>query len=353
MIEPASVMTAATGRPAAVDTPVFAMDSALLSNGQHFSTADYSVARNHIEKTTQGLFELSLRNAHEFKQYDVRSAQLGGTLFNLVKTDCGATYDIEMLDDPDLVLLQIVMRGSAQLQQGRSKVDAGAAQMVLLQGMARSYKRWYGPSEQLMVRLSRSRMERMVADETGIGLGDALDFGATQVVDLERVSTLWNYLVTICCDLDNRTSCFKGRLGRLAERTLSLLLVNALPNNYAWAFAAEPLSSAAPYYVRQIESYIRNHAQEQITIDDLAAVGRVSARSIYEGFKRFRSTTPMTYLKAVRLDLARDILVKGRRKRAVTVTQAATAAGYTDLSLFSRHYKARFREAPSETLADA
>jgi len=86
--------------------------------------------------------------------------------------------------------------------------------------------------------------------------------------------------------------------------------------------------------------YIREHASEQITTDDLVLVGGVSARSIYHGFSRFRSITPMGYLKAVRLDLARDALIKGRHAGANSVTQAATAAGYTNLSQFSRDYKA-------------
>ena len=110
---------------------------------------------------------------------------------------------------------------------------------------------------------------------------------------------------------------------------------------------------AAPYYVRRVENYIRGHAHEPISADDLVSVGGVSARSIYNGFRRFRSTTPMGYLKAVRLDMARDALIRGRRRGTTSVTEAATAAGYTNLSQFSRDYKARFREAPSRTLADA
>jgi AraC-like DNA-binding protein len=331
----------------------FAFDQPLLSSARHFSTADYHVARRYVERTTHGLFDLSLTSANEFRQYDVRSARLGESLFSLVKVDSVSGYDIEMMDDPDLILLHIVMRGSAQLQQGSARVDAAPAQMVLLEGMARSHKRWYGPTQQLMVRLSRRRLERIIASETGIGIGDPLSFGVLQVLDLERVSTLWNYMVTICRDLNDPHPCFTGQLGRLAERTLLLLLLNAVPNNYKWAFAEESLSSAAPYYVRRIEGYIREHAREPITTDDLVAVGGVSARSIYHGFRRFRSTTPMSYLKAVRLDLARDVLVKGRRRGAHSVTEAATAAGYANLSQFSRDYKARFRESPSQTLADA
>ena len=217
----------------------FAFDQPLLSGGRHFSTADYHVARRFVERTTRGLFDFSLPSAREFRQYDVRSAQLGETLFSLVKVDSVSGYDIEMMDDPDLVLLHILMRGNAQLQQGAAKADVAPAQMAVLEGMGRSHKRWYGTTQQLLVRLSRSRMERIVASETGIGIGDPLNFGVMQVLDLARVATLSNYLVTICRDLNDPQPCFDGHLGRLAERALVLLLLNAVPNNYKWAFAEE------------------------------------------------------------------------------------------------------------------
>lgn len=329
----------------------FSTDQPLLSNARHFSTADYHIARRQIGRSTQGLFDLSLPSAREFRQYDVRSARLGDTLFSMVKVDSVSGYDIAMMDDPDLVLLHILMRGSAELQQGAARVEAAPAQMVLVEGVGRSHKRWHGPTQQLMVRLSRSRMERIVASETGVGIGDPLSFGVLQVLDLERISTLWNHVLTVCRDLDQPQPCFEGPLGRLAERTLVLLLLKAVTNNYGWAFAEALQSAAAPYYVRRVESWIREHAREPITTEDLVAVAGVSARSIYHGFRRFRSTTPMGYVKAVRLDLARATLARGRRHGRASVTEAATAAGYANLSQFSRDYKARFRELPSQTLA--
>ena len=164
----------------------FAFDQPLLSGGRHFSTADYHVARRFVERSTRGLFDLSLPSAREFRQYDVSSARLGETLFSLVEVDSVSGYDIEMMDDPDLVLLHILMRGNAQLQQGAAKVEVAPAQLVVLEGMGRSHKRWHGTTRQLLVRLSRSRMERIVASETGIGIGDPLNFGVMQVVDLAR-----------------------------------------------------------------------------------------------------------------------------------------------------------------------
>jgi AraC-like DNA-binding protein len=338
-------------RPAAiVATDDLAMDPALLSNRQRFSTGDYQVARRYIERTTQGLFDFSLQRAREFRQYDVRSARLGETQFALVKVDSLSGYHIEMKDNPDLVLLHIVMRGTAQLQQGAVHAVAGPSQMALLEATGRSYKRWHGSTQLLMVKLSRSRMERALASETGIDVGKPLDFGVLQVVDLQQVATLWHSIVTICRDLNDPHPCLGGPAGRLAERMLFLLLAAAVPNNYSRALADRtPSSPAAPYYVRRVEDYIRNHAREPISPADLVSIGGASARSLYHGFRRFRSTTPMGYLKEVRLGFARDALMKGRANGVVSVTEAAMAAGYTNLSQFSRDYKARFGEPPSRT----
>jgi AraC-like DNA-binding protein len=339
--------------PATARMAAFTLDQILLANGRQFSTEDYHVARKYVERTTQGLFDFSLRSAREFRQYDISSAQLGGTMFSLVRVDSESGYDIEMTHDPDLILMQILMRGSAQFQQGSATANAAPSQMVVLETVARSHKRWRGPTQLLLIRLSRSRLEQIIASETGISISDPLSFGILQVLDLEQVSTLWNFIVMVCRDLGETHPCFDGHVGRLAERTLSLLLLKAVPNNYQRTFAAGSLCSAAPYYVRRVEKYIKEHARNQINTDDLVTIGGVSARSIYQGFRRFRSTTPMGYLKAVRLDLARDALVKGRGKGTKSVTEAALAAGYTNLSQFSRDYKDRFREAPSQTLINA
>ena len=338
---------------AVVPAADFAFDPALLSNRRRFSTGDYHVARSYIERTTGGFFDFSLQSAREFRQYDIRSARLGETRFELVRVDSLSGYHIEMMDNPDLVLLHILMRGSAQLQQGAACADVAPAQMALLEATGRSHKRWHGSSQLLMVKLSRRRMEQTLANETGIDIDAPLDFGVLQVLDLQRISTLWHSIVTICRDLNDPQPSFGGHAGRLAERTLFLLLLAAVRNNYSQAIAEGGSSPAAPYYVRRVEDYIRSHAREQIGTADLVKIGGASARSLYHGFRKFRSTTPMGYLKAVRLGLARDALMKGRRRGPISVTEAAIAAGYTNLSQFSRDYKARFRESPTQTRAYA
>ena len=105
----------------------------------------------------------------------------------------------------------------------------------------------------------------------------------------------------------------------------------------------------APYYVRKAEEYLRGHLREDVTIEELAQVAGVSCRSLFYGFRRWRDTTPMAYLKKLRLDVARETLRSGARTGA-SVTDVATAVGFYHLSRFSGEYKARFGEPPSATL---
>jgi len=325
----------------------------LLANRCRFSGTDYAATRRFIGKSTQNLYDFTLQEESEFIGFQQRTAMLGATCISVVDVDCIADYHIAVREKKDSVLLQIVLRGSAEIRQGTAVATVGPGQALIVDLSVASRKFWHGPSQQVMIGCDRRHLEHTLAKEAGINIVEPLRFRPLAVVDLDIASTFWSHLLTVCRDLNDPKSRFaRGPVGGLAERTLRLLLLEAMPNNYAAALGARQSSPAVPYYVRRAEEYIRLHAREEITARDLVIAARVSARSLYQGFRTYRSLTPMGYLKAVRLDLARDTLLKGRAGGA-SVTDAATGAGYCNLSQFSRDYRARFRETPSATLARA
>jgi transcriptional regulator GlxA family with amidase domain len=73
-----------------------------------------------------------------------------------------------------------------------------------------------------------------------------------------------------------------------------------------------------------------------------------SARTIFKTFRQSRGYSPMAFLKQVRLDHARRMLLKSDSKTSVTAV--ALACGFHNLGHFARDYRARFGELPSETL---
>jgi len=99
------------------------------------------------------------------------------------------------------------------------------------------------------------------------------------------------------------------------------------------------------------EELIRSHPDWPITVGDLAKVSGVSARTLFEGFRRFRGTTPMALLRTVRLEQAHAEL-----KAAPPTENIAAIAfkwGLVHLGRFAHDYRARFGELPSDTLRNS
>lgn len=137
-----------------------------------------------------------------------------------------------------------------------------------------------------------------------------------------------------------------GPLGRHLEEMICLELL------MQWAKGAGlslegGARAAAPYYVRQAEEILSAEAREAPTIGDVAYRVGVSARTLSEGFRRFRGITPRAFSAARRLEgLHADLETAAAEK---TVTQIANDWGYVNLGALAGVYRDRFGELPSHT----
>lgn len=101
--------------------------------------------------------------------------------------------------------------------------------------------------------------------------------------------------------------------------------------------------------VRTAEDFIAANWNRPITVEEIARVTGVSVRSIFGTFRKTRGCTPMAFLRDVRLDRARQELME--RGSADSVADIAAACGFQSFGHFARHYRERFGELPSATLA--
>jgi len=109
--------------------------------------------------------------------------------------------------------------------------------------------------------------------------------------------------------------------------------------------------SAAPHYVREAERIMVERAAEPLSITEVAAQLGVSARSLSEGFRRFRGLSPHEFMTAQRLDGLRGALQQPRRGE--TVRAIAAARGYVNFGAMTAAYRKRFGETPGQTLVAA
>ncbi len=131
------------------------------------------------------------------------------------------------------------------------------------------------------------------------------------------------------------------------DEYLLTLLLHHHPHNYSDELArTEP--GAAPGMVRRAERFMVDHAEVPITVSDVAAEVGVSVRSLQAGFQQWRGTTPMAFLRGVRLQNARDQLLRAEDETGVTTV--ALRYGFSHLGRFSAYYQSAFGEPPSATL---
>lgn len=276
-------------------------------------------------------------------------AALKSLTFNA--TDYGNPYGRVVVTIPPmeaLYLVQFSLAGVAQIVQDRATFDLRPGEMCVLSPEAKVRQVFGEGYKHFTVKVPKSGLEAVLAQELGFRPGD-LHF-SPRPVRLEGAAAAFAHLVrTVCDDLDTGMSGYAhARTCGAVEETLKRLLLAAVPHNHSDLFDAAP-SGPAPYYVRRVEEYVREHAEDPISLDEMIQVSGVSARSLHAGFRRFRDTTPMAYLKNHRLDMAHRQLKAGA-DLGLSVTDVALACGFTHLSKFARDYFDRFGERPSNTL---
>jgi AraC-like DNA-binding protein len=89
-------------------------------------------------------------------------------------------------------------------------------------------------------------------------------------------------------------------------------------------------------------TWLHNHYAEPLQIEQLARRANMSASSFHEHFKRHTLTTPVQYLKRLRLLKAKALLIA----EALSVAQVAHQVGYQSSSQFSREFKRYFNHSP-------
>jgi AraC-like DNA-binding protein len=94
--------------------------------------------------------------------------------------------------------------------------------------------------------------------------------------------------------------------------------------------------------IRAAMGYLETHADRRITVDEVARHVGMSASHFAHRFREIVNTTPMQYLKHVRMDRARTLLLAD----GLRPSEIASRVGYASLSHFTRDFKRQFGVAP-------
>ncbi|MBB4909210.1 helix-turn-helix transcriptional regulator [Actinophytocola algeriensis] len=131
---------------------------------------------------------------------------------------------------------------------------------------------------------------------------------------------------------------------------LCAAVLSAFPNTARFDPTIEDRHDSHPRTLRRAIAYIDDHANEEISVADIAAAANVTIRALQHAFRRHRDTTPMGYVRQVRLRQAHRELLATDPTSGVTVTQVAARWGFFHPGRFARYYREAHGNSPYQTL---
>ncbi|GEC35727.1 helix-turn-helix domain-containing protein [Sinorhizobium fredii] len=123
------------------------------------------------------------------------------------------------------------------------------------------------------------------------------------------------------------------------------LLVDTVPHRFSAALSqGEWLPS--PRHVKRAVDFMHANLRAPISMSDIAEAAGIGVRSLQEGFKRFKGTSPISYLAQLRMEAAhRDLLEADQR---VSVAEIARKWGFRHMGRFANEYRKCYGCPPSE-----
>ncbi|CAN5162938.1 AraC family transcriptional regulator [soil metagenome] len=264
-------------------------------------------------------------------------ARIGRIGFGAIRFGESMHVDVGAIDDYHLVMFCLSGHAAVRVDGQRFDVDAG-------HGMICAPEKTFSAElsadcEQFVVRLDRA------AVESHTGRRD-LRFASRLSLD---TAALRPWLQQIGALVTSAASMDRFAQPSVATTEMERLLVALLAAGQPVSHESFAGGAAAAGYVQRAEDWLHAQADEAVTLGEIAAAAGVPVRTLLEGFNRLRGTSPVRYLRDLRLDRARSRLMLGDGP----VARVAFDAGFAHLGRFSAIYQGRYGEAPSATLRRA
>lgn len=257
---------------------------------------------------------------------------------------------IQCADERPYYQVNVLVKGQMELAHRDALIHSGPgrANICLPEGPL-LVKRWAAGSRMIALRIDRSFVEDTVIDVLEREVGSQINF-APLLVTAEGAARSWlNMFVMLTQDVFRPESALTDPLvsSSFANSLMRTLLI-AADHPYR-AMLAEPARHVAPRVIRAAVDIIEAHPELPLTVDSLASRCNVSARTLQQGFQRHLDTSPMEYLRQVRLRRAHQHLLASDPSEE-TVASIAKRWGYTNPGRFAAAHANRYGETPAATL---
>jgi AraC-like DNA-binding protein len=152
-------------------------------------------------------------------------------------------------------------------------------------------------------------------------------------LDTELIGVVLRFLRAVQTTADRRV---------LAPLYLQELVYRVLQREQYARLLALAAAESASNPVSAVLEYVRAHLSEPLTVADMADLVRLSPSAFSHLFRDVTGRSPYQFVKEMRLDRARELLVDGH----ATVARISKEVGYASVSHFISEFRGRFGVTP-------
>ncbi len=308
-------------------------------------TTDPDEAHNYLQTT---YVEHSVRLTGSPDRFRFRHNITDGGRFFVARYEHSMNCRVDT-DPFGYLLMGQVFGGRLRLQTGdHEDLRPGRGELFLLDPHVPMRIHW-DDFRAGLVKLDLDVVQRVAAETTG-DPGTRVRFGLSRAVSAERARHWQNLVRYVTHDFCNNELAYASPL--IYGHTMRLLAATVLetfPNTTMGAAPDRP-GGADASAVRRAVAYIDDHAAEPIGLAEIAAAARLGSRTVQEAFRKHLDTTPIAYLRRVRLERAHRDLRAADPTAGTTVAEIAARWGFAHHGRFAALYQSCYGHAPSHTL---
>jgi len=298
----------------------------------------------HYERT---LFPAVVEPLHPSMLVSVEDCHYTLGDFGVWNGRCRSGMNVTLSGGPDAYAFYLPSSGKMTVDIGSKRLESEPGRGLM--GNLSSFDRLilHEQRSHIGIAFERSAVVRQLSALLDAPVVDGLEFSGT--IDLSvakglQIATLghliWESLTAE--DADRSSSLFSERL----LQAMMIALLEAVPNTYSTRLL-RPVSPAIPRALKRAVDYMHAHAGSNIGITDIAREAGTSVRTLQAAFQQFKNTTPLNYLRTIRLQGARNALTDPGYSRSVA--EVARDWGFSHMGRFAALYHQSFGEMPSDT----
>lgn len=263
------------------------------------------------------------------------------------RATCEGTLSIGQKSEAPKLLIMLPLSGSARVDTGKESFYSGPGTGAVHDGNKLSQLRIDGSRSHFSLVIGQDDVMHHLANVLERPVYGSLDFAPEFSLDDGRGQIIFRLAQIMAkCLGSNAEIRDTPQTLKYLSQTFINLLIETVPHRFSDALTqGEWLPS--PRHVKRAIDFMHANLPKPLSMTEIAEAAGTGVRSLQEGFKRFKGTSPTGYLTQLRMEAAhRDLMTEDP---AISVSDIARKWGFRHMGRFSNDYRRSYGHPPSQT----